>query len=217
MPDPRSALTSVRDHPSAVLLAGQLTIVMGYPFLDGTTVGRAVIGVAQLLVVALAVLAVRRSPVLWWVAAVFGLPATVFAVWESVAPHTDWVVLASAAVHVPFYLFVSYALIRYVFNDDRVTRDELFATAAAFTVVAWAFAYAYAAVQVLWPGSFGAEREWFDLLYLSFTVLTSVGLGDFAPVVDQARSVVVLEQVAGVFYVAFVVSRLVGLAISRRR
>ena len=62
--------------------------------------------------------------------------------------------LTSAVFHVPFYLFVSYAMIRYLFHDDRVTRDELFATGAAFTVVAWAFAYVYAAVQVLDPGSF---------------------------------------------------------------
>ena len=45
-------------------------------------------------------------------------------------------------------------MVRYLFHDDRVTRDELFATGAAFTVVAWAFAYVYAAAQVLWPGSF---------------------------------------------------------------
>ena len=78
----------------------------------------------------------------------------VFAVLEAVEPTTDWIVLVSAVFHVPFYFFVSYAMIRYLFHDDRVTRDELFATGAAFTVVAWAFAYVYAAVQVLDPGSF---------------------------------------------------------------
>lgn len=204
------------DHPNALLLAGQVFVLLGYPSLGDTTVGRAVLGVVQLLVVLSAVAAVRRSPALTWVALLFGAPATVFAVWESVSPGTDWVVLVSACCHVPFYLFVSYALIRYVFNDDEVTRDELFATAGAFTVVAWAFAYAYAALQVVWPGSFGADRTWFELLYLSFTTLTSVGLGDFSPVGDHARSVVVLEQIAGVFYVALVVSRLVGLAVKRR-
>ena len=89
-------------------------------------------------------------------------------------------------VHVPFYFYVSYAMIRYLFHDDRVTRDELFATGAAFTVVAWAFAYVYAAAQVLWPGSFvGAtaptSSRGSSLLYLSFTTLTSVGLSDVLP------------------------------------
>ena len=90
--------------------------------------------------------------------------------------------LTSALVHAPFYFYVSYAMIRYLFHDDWVTRDELFATGAAFTVVAWAFAYLYAAAQVIWPGSFvganGVEQPWFNLLFLSFTNLTSVGLSD---------------------------------------
>ena len=117
----------------------------------------------------------------------------------------------------PFYFFVSYAMIRYLFHDDRVTRDELYATGAAFTVVAWGFAYVYAAAQVVWPGSFAGfggtgDRTWFELLFLSFTTLTSVGLSDVTPVLAHARSLVMIEQVAGVFYVALVVARLVGLS-----
>jgi len=153
------------------------------------------------------------------VALLLGLPAMVFAVLEAVQPDTGWIVLTSAAVHAPFYFYVSYAMIRYLFHDDRVSRDELFATGAAFTVVAWAFAYVYAAAQVLWPGSFvgadGKEQEWFNLLFLSFTNLTSVGLSDVLPVDGHARSLVMIEQVAGVLYVALVVARLVGLTVAR--
>jgi len=211
-----SALRGIRTHPNANLLVAQLALLLGYPFLEGSTAGRAVIGVAQLLVVFSALRSVRRTSTVTWFAVVVGLPCMVFAVWETMQPSSDWVVLTSAGLHVPFYLYVSYGLIRYLFHDDYVTRDELFATAAAFTVVAWAFAYLYAAVQVLWPGSFGSEREWFELLYLSFTTLTSVGLGDFTPLLNHARAVVVLEQVAGVFYLALVVSRLVALGVGRR-
>jgi hypothetical protein len=123
---------------------------------------------------------------------------------------------------VPFYFFVSYAMIRYLFHDDRVTRDELFATGAAFTVVAWAFAYIYAAVQVLDPGSFvnydgAGDLPWFELLYLSFTTLTSVGLSDVLPVQNHARSLVMVEQLAGVLYVGLVIARLVGLTARGRR
>ena len=49
------------------------------------------------------------------------------------------------------------------------------------------------------------------MLFLSFTTLTSVGLSDITPMLPHARSVVIIEQVAGVMYVALVVSRLVGL------
>jgi hypothetical protein len=203
-------------HPSAVLLGAQLLAVLAWPFLEGSTVGRAALGVVQLVIVLLALGAVRRTPALTWVAVLLAPPAMVFTVLEAVEPDTGWILLGSALLHAPFYFFVSYGMIRYLFHDDRVTHDELFATGAAFTVVAWGFAYVFAAVQVVWPGSFvGAggpgDRTWFELLFLSFTTLTSVGLSDVTPVLAHARSLVMIEQVAGVFYVALVVARLVGL------
>ncbi|MEV7429019.1 MULTISPECIES: ion channel [unclassified Nocardioides] len=208
-------------HPSAVLLGVQLLAVLAYPFLQGSTVGRAVIGIVQIAVVTIAVWAVRRTPALSWSAAFLGIPAMVFTILEAFSPDTDWIVLTSALLHAPFYFYVSYALIRYLFHDDRVTTDELYATGAAFTVVAWGFAYLYAAVQVIFDGAFiGTDsadtRSWFELLYLSFSVLTSVGLSDVVPVEPHARSLVMVEMVAGVLYVALVVARLVGLIVTRQ-
>jgi hypothetical protein len=215
------AVRVVADHPSGALLAAQLVAVLAYPFLDESTAGRALLGVVGMAVVLLAVWAVRRTPALSWVAVLLGGPAMVFTVLEAFHPTSDPIVLTNALLHAPFYFFVSYAMIRYLFHDDRVTRDELYATGAAFTVVAWGFAYVYAATQVVWPGSFtGAggpgERTWFELLFLSFTTLTSVGLSDVTPVLAHARSFVMVEQVAGVLYVALVVARLVGLTVARR-
>jgi hypothetical protein len=144
----------------------------------------------------------------------------VFSVLEAFFPDSDGVVLTSALLHAPFYFYVSYGMIRYLFHDDRVTTDELYATGAAFTVVAWGFAYVYVACQAVWPGSFvgagGAEaHRFFDLLFLSFTNLTSVGLSDIVPILGHARSLVMVEQVAGVLYVALVIARLVGLTVAR--
>jgi hypothetical protein len=93
---------------------------------------------------------------------------------------------------------------------------------ATFTLVAWAFAYSYIVCQAIEPGSFtaavdpDAERSWMELLFLSFTTLSSTGLGDVIPIKPFARSMVMIEQVAGLAYVAMVVSRLVGLLVLRR-
>ena len=59
------------------------------------------------------------------------------------------------------------------------------------------------------------DRTWFELLFLSFTTLTSVGLSDVVPVLPHARSLVIVEQVAGVLYVALVIARMVGLTVTR--
>lgn len=218
----RASVETARTHPSGVLLVVQLFTVLAYPFLGDSVWGRSVLGVVQLCVVVAALAAVRRTPALTWFAVLLGVPAMLFTILEAFQPDQDTVVLVSALLHAPFYFYVSYAMIRYLFHDERVTRDELFATGAAFTVVAWGFAYVYAATQVIWPGSFvgtggAGDRPWFELLFLSFSTLTSVGLSDIVPVGAHARSFLMVEAVAGVFYVALVVARLVGLTVLGRR
>jgi ion channel len=211
------------EHPSAVLLIVQLVGVVVYPFMDESPVGRAALSLFALVVLALAVRAVRATPVLTWVSVLLGAPIVVLTILEAIEPSNSAIVLWSSALHAAFYGYAGFALIRYMFRDRFVTPDELWATGATFTVVAWAFAYAFMAVQVLWPGSFiaaidpQAPRSWFELLFLSFTNLTSVGLSDITPVLPQGRSVVMIEQVAGLLYVALVISRIVGLTIARQR
>ncbi len=207
-------------HPSALLLAAQLVGVVAYPFLDGSRVGSAVLGVLSMVAVGLAVWVVRSTPALTVIALGFGLPAVAMTVLEAVLPGEDWVSLTSAFLHAPFYFYVSFSLIKYLFHDDRVTTDELYAIGAAFTVVAWGFAYVFLAVSILSPGSIAplgiGGARFFDLLFFSFTNLTSVGLSDILPVGSHARSAVILEQVAGVLYVGMVISRLVALTAQRR-
>ena len=212
-------LSLLSRHPSATLLLVQLVGVLAYPFLDESAPGRAALGMVGTIMVLVAIWAVRFTPALAWVAVGLGVPALIFTFAEAFYPQTEWIVLVNALLHAPFYFYVSYAMLRYLFHDDVVTRDELYCTGAAFTVVAWAFAYVFAIVQVLEPGAFvgteGDQRSWFELLYLSFSNLTSVGLSDIVPVMPHARSVVMVEQMLGVMYVALVVARLVGLASAR--
>ena len=210
-------------QPSAVLLAVQLVGVMVYPFLDLSPVGRAALSSFALVVLFLAVRAVRATPALLWVAVLLGLPIVVLTILEVVDPLDSQVILWSSVLHAVFYFYTSLALLRYLFLDRVVTTDELWATGATFTVLAWAFAHTFMAVQIIWPESFTAAiapeapRTWFEMLFLSFTNLTSVGLSDITPILPHARSWVMIEQVAGLMYVALVISRIVGLAIARQR
>ena len=56
-----------------------------------------------------------------------------------------------------------------------------------------------------------------ELLFLSFTSLTSVGLSDVTPIRPFARALVMLEELGGVAYLGMLVSRLVSLAVLRHR
>ena len=208
----------VRRQPSAVLFAAQIAGVLLYPFMESTDVGRPLFSVFGILVLGLVVLAVRSTPGLTWIAVLLGIPATVMLVIQAVTG-SDTLLPYSSALEAVLYLYAAGALIAYMLEDPRITRDELWAIGATFTLVAWAFAYAYVVCQAVVPGSFTAavdptgERTWMELLFLSFTTLTSTGLSDVVPVEPFARSLVMIEQLAGLGYVAMVVSRLVGLTL----
>ncbi len=210
-------------HPSAVLLFGQMLGVVLYPFMAESPRGRGLLSLFALTVLVLAVRALRATPAWTWISIVLGLPVVVLTVLEALVPESRPILLWSSVLHAAFYFYTSYGLLRYMFRDRVISPDELWATGATFTVVAWAFAYVYVAAQVIWPGSFTAavdpagNRSWIEMLYLSFTTLTSVGLSDVVPVLPHARSLVMIEQVAGLMYVALVISRIVGLTLYREQ
>jgi hypothetical protein len=208
-------------HPCADLLIVQLLGILIYPFLSDQPLGRALFSTFALLVLALAVFAVRMTPALSWIAGMLGLPVVVLTVWEAVSPGVESVVLWSSIFHAAFYFYTAYALLRYMFDDHVVTTDELYATGATFTVVAWGFAYVYLAVDVLAPDSFTVvgdplqAKAWFEMLYLSVTTMTSLGLSDIVPVKPHARAFVMLEQIAGMLYLALAVARIMALTVAR--
>ncbi|ALN64307.1 ion channel family protein [Lysobacter antibioticus] len=209
-----------RRHPSAFLLAAQLLSLLVYPLFEPAGGGRVVFGAFGVLVLALAVWVVNRSPAIKWIAWIIAVPAFVLSV-LSVLYASPGLLIASSALEAALYFYAASALIAYMMSDHRVTADELFAAGATFTLLAWGFAYAFLVCQAWYPGSFiGAERPgeprtWLELLFLSFTNLSAVGLGDILPISPAARVLTMFEQLAGVGYIAAVVSRLIGLTILR--
>ena len=204
-----------------MLLAAQLAGVLLYPFMVDSDVGHSLLSVFGIAILGLVVLAVRGSPGQTWFGVLLGVPATVLLLIQAISG-SDHLLPYSSALEAVLYFFAAGALIAYMLADREVTRDELFAIGATFTLVAWAFAYAYTVCQAIEPGSFTAsidpdgDRTWMELLYLSFSTLTSVGLSDVVPVKPFSRALVMTEMLAGLAYVGLVVSRLVGLMTHRR-
>jgi hypothetical protein len=213
-------LVTARRHPSAFLLMVQLGGVLLYPAMENTQAGRALFGAFGILVLALALWVVNRSASINWIAWCMAVPAVVLSLLSAWAKMPGLLVYAHL-LEGALYFYTAASLTAYMLQDHRVTRDELYAAGATFTLLAWAFAFAYSVCQQWYPGSFiaavdpQAPRTWMELLFLSFSVLSSVGLSDIVPVRPEARALVMFESLAGVMYIALVVSRLIGLTTLR--
>ena len=137
----------------------------------------------------------RSTPALTWLSITLALPAALFEVWSLVDDSPTIIALAHTALAV-FYFYTAYALIAYMFEDSWVTKDELFAVGACFTVLVFAFAYLFMAVQEIYPGSFtafdgrGTAHPPRADLPTRRANLTSVGLSDVGPIRPEARAVV---------------------------
>ena len=210
-----------RRHPSAFLLAAQLLSLALYVALEDVSGGRILLGAFGMLVLLLVVWVVTHSPAISWVGWILAALAVILSLlsWLFANPALlIWATLLEATL----YLYGAGGLITYMMEDERVTFDELFAAGATFTLIAWGFAYLYLVCQAWSPGSFtgGPNPEvaltFIELLFLSFANLSATGLSDIVPIRSSARVLVMLEQFAGVAYIAVVVSRLIGLTIVRR-
>ena len=214
-------LAQTRRHPSAVLLGVQIAGMLIYPFIESTELGRVGFGMFGIVVLIVTTRMVRSTPGLAWVSACIALPAIVLVGLQAVYDLPQllpW----SAALEALFYFYAAWSLIAYMLGDLHASRDELFASAATFTLLAWGFTYTFVLVQALQPGSFAAavnasaDRTWTELMYLSFALLSSTGIGDVIPLTPHARAVAAIEMFVGVVYLAAVVSRLIGLTLIRR-
>jgi hypothetical protein len=208
-------------HPSAILLLAQLACLLLYPFIETTRPARAVLGAFGVLVLGLAISMVQRTRGRGWISAGIAVPAVALNVLDMMlgmpALRPWW-----AALEALFYFYAAACLIAYMLADRRATTDELFAAGATFTLLAWAFTYVFVLCQTLQPGCFAAAinphapRSWTELLFLSFALMSSTGIGDVIPVTVHARALASLEMFVGVMYIALVVSRLIGLSLLRR-
>ena len=208
-------------HPSAVLLSVQLVSILLFPMMEDTSAERAVFRIVGLIVLGAALYVVKRGPWLTGFAAALALPVVILSLWQAYDFDPGRVAIV-AALQAVFYFYATGSLIAYMLEDEFASMDELIAAGATFTLLAWAYANVFLVCQAILPGSFAATgadhaRTWMELLFLSFTTLSGVGLSDIVPLLPMARALVMIEEFSGVMYIAVVVSRLIALSVNSRQ
>lgn len=132
-------------------------------------------------------------------------------------PGATWVVVTTYLALIPYLGMLVVILGRFLAIAQTITRDVLYAAVALYLLIGAIFVPIYGLLDILLPGSFrdgtfpDAPVQWQQLIYFSYTTLTSSGYGDILPASWWARSLANLEMIAGVFFITIVMSRLVSL------
>lgn len=128
--------------------------------------------------------------------------------------------IAHGLAMIPLLVLLATGLLRFVYARRQLDADGIFATVAAYLLVAFLFAQVYVILATVDPASFHApvplgERNphqvQADLIYYSLVTLATVGYGDILPASDTARTLAVIEATVGQFYIAVVVAVFVGM------
>ncbi|WP_223490092.1 ion channel [Pseudomonas sp. A-RE-19] len=203
--------------PCTYLLVLLLGLILLFPFLEEGLIARMLLGIffsTVLLVGAFATRQTRRGGILKLCLALLGIGLQWAALWaESIA------ILELAGISYAASLAVSFSgVLRYILKRGPITADKLHGALAGYIMLGFVWSFVYALVEISSAGSFGPGHfdfiqpgNFFKLIYFSLTTLTTTGYGDVIPLTNHARSLVMVEEFSGVFYVGVVIARLAGL------
>ncbi len=210
-------LAWLRRNRCSLLLAWLCVLILANPLFGTSALGHKGLSIGLLAVLLLATwaLRVRMSGLL----GVLALAAATLAAILLVPSDEHWLRPVASGTMALFIGVVTIALLRYVLDPHVINTDKVFGAVAAYVLIAITFACLFSMLQYIETKAFyiaqvndpDGTMSWSDSMYFSFTVLTSTGFGEITPITDMARSLIVIEQVLGVMYVAFLVARLANL------
>lgn len=149
-----------------------------------------------------------------------GVPA-VLCNWASFVYTEEWVIVFGHVLAIIFLVICTWSILHLVIVGAKVTVETLRGAICVYFMIGYFFTLIYTILQLHNPHSFSITHPVTNLyahsaylsemVYFSFTTLLSIGFGDIVPITNFAQSVAILEGVAGHFYLAILVARLVAV------
>lgn len=158
------------------------------------------------------------------VAIILAVPALLFRLLHTMSP-------GSVSEMIPFVLailvlaLIAAVILRTLFRPMRVTGETIAASLCVYVLLVLIWAFAYALVNILQPGSFaysladqlGPDTDLANSVlpvYFSLVTITTLGYGDIVPASPVAQMLASMEALVGQMYIAILVARLVALHIA---
>lgn len=215
-------------RPFTTLFVCLLVAIVARPLLDYTAAGHVIFALSMIAFFVVAIGILCRTGRQRGLAIVLGF------VWLSARipeqflhnPSKSTEVVGRVA-EIAFLGLIVTLLVAAVLQKQTVTLDNILGAFTGYLLMAVIWGVAYSLIELSQPGSFLmnpalqgewkslAERDWL-LTYFSCCTLMTVGYGDVTPVHAAARTLAVLEAMAGQLYLAVLVAVLVGIQVAQR-
>ena len=204
-------------HKFTYLLATLVLLFLVFPFLESADIGRHLFIAAITLILIASIWAVSHTRRNFYIALALGTPAIILSMAEEITNFTALYYAIHLFIFASF-VFTVLVLFSHMLRARRVTHDEILGAISVYVMIAMAFSSLYFLADRLAPGSFiisagpqtNGQLTYSDYIYYSFGTITTSGSGNIVEVGPLVRSLSMIEAVIGIFYVAFIVSKLVA-------
>ena len=210
---PRAALRRVFFQRCFYLFVVLLALIGVSPFIEGTR-GTYLLAGFNAFVVLAAAAALGRTALSFLLVFVLigGAVGMRFAFLKGGEALFNWALLLHALV----YICVLFLLLRYVFGPEVMDGDRLWGAASAYLMIGILWCFVYALVELEHTQTFvvrgqPANLQLIELLYFSFSTLTTIGFGDIVPLSRGAQMAAILQGIVGTLFLAILIAKLVGV------
>jgi hypothetical protein len=191
-----------------------LGLILVSPFIEGER-GVYLLNTLNAFIILSAAAAVGRSALSFFVvfSLIGGAVGLRFASLDSLdAALFNWSLLLYVAV----YALVIALLLRYVYGPEVMDADRLWGAAAMYLMIGILWCFVYALLDLGGGETFlvrgeSQRLELSELLYFSFSTLTTIGFGDIVPVTRFGHVVAIVEGIIGTLFLAILIAKLVGV------
>lgn len=133
--------------------------------------------------------------------------------------------VVDSLVSMLFLAYISIIILEHIIRDSHITASTIFGAICIYILLGIFFMEIYSiivsfnpqAITTLSSSAIHFVTDRFTLATMSYALLTTVGHADILVISPFAKSVVIIEQLTGVLYLATLVARLVvGLSIKSK-
>jgi len=194
------------------LMASIIILLILSAVLEGTKYGYLVLNTASTIVFVLGVYTAGRNKRNVIILIILGLP------WFL----SEWVFTKSPETifaSVLFFLFITGTIMDHILHSKEVSADTLYGAVCVYLLLGLLWASIYGFLEYVSPGIIFVTNNSDvvkhltsnEIIYYSYTTLTTLGYGDVTALTSEGRIVSVLEAIVGQLFIAFLVARLVAI------
>lgn len=199
-------------------LASLFAIIIVFPIFEKSPFGDVLLVCFFTALLLFSLYEVSDSPRQVAVGVLLAIPA-LLAAWTNVFVPSHNMLVAELLSVAVFLVYILLAILKRVLSAREVTLTELYRAVNVYIMIGIAFGMIYAFTELLSPGSFQytyGQHSFSSVFYFSFVALSTAGFGDITAISPFARSVVIIEMIIGVMYMAMLIGLLVNAHYSSR-